>query len=243
MGGNNPLIVHQVEDQGAAVLMTLQSAFLSAGQRCTCARRLIVERGEAGDAFIDNLVKAAERIRVGPHSARPEPFMGPVISEAAGRAVLEAQNKWKELGGRPLLESRALKAGTGLVSPGIMDVTTLVSRGDEEIFGPLLQVIRVESFQAALDEANRTAFGLAAGLISDDAAAYEKFRRTVRAGLINWNQQLTGASGAVPFGGVGLSGNHRPSGFFAADYCSYPVASIEIPKLQRPASLPPGLVD
>ena len=114
-------------------------------------------------------------------------------------------------------------------------------REDGEVFGPLLQVIRVDSFDAATEEANRTVFGLAAGLICDDREAYEVFRRRIRAGLINWNQQLTGASGAVPFGGVGLSGNHRPSGFFAADYCSYPVASIEVPEVRRPAVLPPGL--
>ena len=96
-------------------------------------------------------------------------------------------------------------------------------------------------FDAALREANNTHYGLAAGLISDDAALYERFRGEVRAGIINWNQQLTGASSGAPFGGVGRSGNHRPSAYLAADYCSYPVASIEVPALKLPAQLPPGL--
>ena len=96
-------------------------------------------------------------------------------------------------------------------------------------------------FDAALREANTTRFGLAAGLISDDRALYEQFQRTARAGIINWNQQLTGASSAAPFGGVGRSGNHRPSAYFAADYCSYPVASIEVPELKLASTLPPGL--
>ena len=131
--------------------------------------------------------------------------------------------------------------GTGLLSPALLDVTAAPGRDDEEFFGPLLQVIRVPDFDAALREANNTRYGLAAGLISDDAAQYERFRKEVRAGLINWNQQLTGASSGAPFGGVGRSGNHRPSAYLAADYCSYPVASIEVPVLKLPAQLPPGL--
>jgi len=136
-----------------------------------------------------------------------------------------------------------LRAGTGLLSPGLIDVTAVAERADEEIFGPLLQVIRVADFDAAISEANATRFGLAAGLVSDDRSLFERFRAEVRAGLINWNQPLTGASGAAPFGGIGLSGNHRPSGYFAADYCAYPVAGIEVPELKPLAQLPPGLID
>ncbi len=134
-----------------------------------------------------------------------------------------------------------LRPGTGLLSPGLLDVTAVAGRDDEELFGPLLQLIRVPDFDAAIQEANRTAYGLAAGLISDDASLYARFHAEVRAGLINWNQPLTGASSGAPFGGVGRSGNHRPSAYLAADYCSYPVASIEAPALKLPAQLPPGL--
>jgi len=243
MGGNNPLVVHKVHNRKAAVILTLQSAFLTAGQRCTCARRLIIEEGREGDIFFDDLVEAASAIRVGPHTDRPEPFMGPVISASATQSILAAQAEWVRKGAVPRLEAQHLKVGTGLLSPGIIDVTEMTDRGDEEVFGPLLQVVRVADFNAAIDEANRTAYGLASGLISDDATCYESFRKRIRAGLINWNQQLTGASGAVPFGGIGMSGNHRPSGFFAADYCSTPVASIEVPEVRMPASLPPGLVE
>ncbi|NBP88759.1 MAG: aldehyde dehydrogenase family protein, partial [Planctomycetia bacterium] len=71
---------------------------------------------------------------------------------------------------------------------------------------------------------------------------YEVFRRRVRAGLINWNRQTTGASSRLPFGGIGHSGNHRPSGFYAIDYCSYPVASLEQPTIVTPAACP-GLAE
>ncbi|MDB6170541.1 MAG: astD [Verrucomicrobia bacterium] len=241
MGGNNPLVVHAARNRTAAALMTVQSAYLTAGQRCTCARRLIVPAGAGGDGFIDELVRLTRGIRVGPALDRPEPFMGPVISEAAARHLLEAQAALAAAGARSLVEMRHLREGTGLVSPGLIDVTAVAHRPDEEFFGPLLQLIRVPDFPAAIEEANRTAYGLAAGLISDDAAHYEAFYHGVRAGLINWNQQLTGASSAAPFGGVGRSGNHRPSAYFAADYCSYPVASVEIPEVGMPRQLPPGL--
>lgn len=241
MGGNNPLVVHRAADRRAAVALTVQSAYLSAGQRCTCARRLIVPHGTEGDAFLDALVDTLAMLRVGPATDRPEPFMGPVVSAAAADRLLAAQRDLIARGARARVEMRRLRDGTGLLTPGLLDVTAVAGRADEEHFGPLLQLIRVPDFDAALREANATQFGLAAGLISDDRALYERFHRDVRAGIVNWNQQLTGASSAAPFGGVGRSGNHRPSAYFAADYCSYPVASIEVPELKLPAQLPPGL--
>lgn len=252
MGGNNPLVVHRVADPAAAALLTAQSAYLSAGQRCTCARRLIVVTGAAehppsaadyGEAapFLAELLRLLPRLRVGPADATPEPFMGPVISAAAAERLVAAQASLLARGAVPLVALRHLQPGTGLVSPGLLDVTAVPDRDDEEHFGPLLQLIRVPDFAAALAEANRTAYGLAAGLLSDDAALYDEFRATVRAGLINWNQPLTGASSGAAFGGLGRSGNHRPSAWLAADYCSHPVASIEVPFLRSPATLPPGI--
>lgn len=241
LGGNNPLVVWPPRELTAAAWLTVQSAYLTAGQRCTCARRLIVPADAGGEAFLSELVRCIGRIRVGRSTDRPEPFMGPVISARAAGAVLQAQAGLVAAGARPLVEVRRLQPGTGLLSPGLIDVTPVRERGDGEIFGPLLQVIRVPDFPAALAEAGRTRYGLAAGFIGDDAAQYAQFRDEVRAGVVNWNQPLTGASGAAPFGGVGASGNHRPSGFFAADYCSYPVASMESEQAVLAGALPPGL--
>lgn len=241
LGGNNPLVVWSPRDLRAAALLALQSAYLTAGQRCTCARRLILPAGAAGDAFLAEFTRLIATIRVGPFTDRPEPFMGPVISAAAAGQVLAAQQELMTGGATALRAARLLRPGTGLVSPGLLDVTAVRRRPDEEIFGPLLQLIRVPDFDAAINEANATRFGLAAGLIAEDPALYARFRDEIRAGLVNWNQPLTGASGAAPFGGVGHSGNHRPSAFFAADYCAYPVASIEVPAPALPATLPPGL--
>lgn len=241
LGGNNPLVVWHPRDVSAAALLVLQSAFLSAGQRCTCARRLILPADASGDALLAALTALVARVRVGPCTDQPEPFHGPVISAAAAARVLAAQQSLLNAGANAIVPVTAVYPAGAFLRPGILDVTSVPNRADEEIFGPLLQVIRVPDFDAAILEANRTRFGLAAGLIADDAALFARFRDEVRAGIINWNQALTGASGAVPFGGVGASGNHRPSGFFAADYCSYVVAGIESPELKLPAQLPPGL--
>jgi succinylglutamic semialdehyde dehydrogenase len=110
---------------------------------------------------------------------------------------------------------------------------------DEEIFGPLLLLTRATDFDAAILQANSTRYGLAAGLIGGRKEDFELFRRRVHAGIINWNRPTTGASSAVPFGGVGLSGNHRPSAFYAADYCAYPIATMQSEELIAPEY--PGL--
>lgn len=240
MGGNNPLIVQGVSDIDGAVHHTIQSAFLSAGQRCTCARRLMVPKGKKGDEFLDRLVAVASRIQVGEFDADPQPFMGSVISPEAAERLLAAQAGMLEQGATSLLEMTSLKPGTGLLSPGIVDATGL-QLPDEEFFGPLLTVYRYKGFDEALELANNTRYGLSAGLLSDDRKLYDRLVEEVRAGIVNWNRPLTGASSAAPFGGVGASGNHRPSAYYAADYCAWPMASLESNKSEVPESLAPGL--
>jgi succinylglutamic semialdehyde dehydrogenase len=241
MGGNNALVVWDVADLDAAVHHAIFSAFVSAGQRCTCARRLIVEQGARGDAFIARLVEVAAAIRVGAPDAEPAPFMGPVVSAAIATRLLAAQAELVGLGGKVLLEMRHLVPDTGLLSAGIVDMTGVDGVPDDEYFGPLLQVLRVADFEAAIVAANTTGFGLAAGLLSDDAVLWARFLETARAGIVNWNRPTTGAASSAPFGGIGKSGNHRASAYYAADYCAYPVASIESAGLAMPAQLSPGL--
>jgi succinylglutamic semialdehyde dehydrogenase len=241
MGGNNPLVVDQVADVDAAVYTVIQSAFISAGQRCTCARRLLVPEGVWGDAFLARLVEVTATIQVGAFDQQPAPFMGSVISLGAAQALLNAQEMMLANGAIALLEMTQPAAQSALLTPGIIDVSDVTDRADEELFGPLLQVIRYADFDAAIDEANATQYGLAAGLLSDSQARYQQFWLQSRAGIVNWNKQLTGAASTAPFGGVGASGNHRASAYYAADYCAYPVASLETESLSLPASLTPGI--
>ena len=238
MGGNNPLVVWNASDLNAAALLTIQSAYQTTGQRCSCARRLIIETGDRGDALIARLLEMIAKIRIGPFTDGPEPFMGPLVRKQAADNALAAQQKLLDAGASPIrpMPSR----GGAFVTPGLIDVTA-INPPDEEIFAPLLQVIRVSTFDQAIARANQTAFGLCAALISDDGSLYDRFFAHVRAGVINFNRPTTGASSALPFGGVGLSGNNRPSAYHAADYCAYPIASMEQPKPAMPPSLPPGI--
>ena len=242
LGGNNPLIVDDDYQDEQAVLFTLiQSSFISAGQRCTCARRVMIANTAKGDQLVERLVSAAAALRSGAFDADPQPFMGPVISVAAADSIIAAQDSLQAQGGRVLLAAKRGDSSTGFVSAGIIDVTSIASPPDQEYFGPLMQLYRYDRFEQALDWANQTRFGLAAGLISHNRETFERFRRSVRAGIVNWNKPLTGASSSAPFGGVGISGNHRPSAYYAADYCAYPSASLYADQPACPASLPPGM--
>jgi succinylglutamic semialdehyde dehydrogenase len=173
--------------------------------------------------------------------ADPQPFMGPVIDLAAADRV---QEQWLELmmkGGKPLRRLDRPYEERPYLTPGLIDVTGVRDRRDEEIFGPVLQLIRVADFDAAIDEANNTRFGLAASLIGGGPDLFDKFWSNVRAGVINRNKPTNGAPSNAPFGGIGLSGNHRPSAFYAADYCAYPVTRSEA---DRPrAAIGEGLRD
>ena len=241
MGGNNPLVVWDVKDIDAAVHHAIMSAFISAGQRCTCARRLIVADTVEGDAFIERLVEVASTLTVGPSNADPQPFMGPVVSAAVAARLVQAQADMVAKGGKALLQMKQLDPNAGFVTAGIVDVTNAKGIPDEEWFGPLLQIVRVADFDSAVKVANNTEFGLAAALLSNDEALWKQFSVQARAGIVNWNRPTTGAASSAPFGGVGKSGNHRPSAYYAADYCAYPVASIETSELEMPAKLSPGL--
>ncbi|KXI29201.1 succinylglutamate-semialdehyde dehydrogenase [Paraglaciecola hydrolytica] len=242
MGGNNPLIVKDVTDVKAAVHDIIQSAFITSGQRCTCARRLFIANNAQGDAILNKLVEVTQTLTVGLYDAEVQPFMGAMISPQAAASMHKAQQQLLALGATSLVELKHLDPESGFVTPGIIDVTSILSdMPDEEHFGPLLKVIRYSDFDQAIDEANNTSFGLSAGLLADSPADYQHFYKRIRAGIVNWNRPITGASGAAPFGGIGESGNHRASAFYAADYCAYPVASVELDKVELPASLSPGL--
>ncbi|TLX48686.1 succinylglutamate-semialdehyde dehydrogenase [Pseudoalteromonas phenolica] len=240
MGGNNPLIVKDASDTKAVVHDIIQSAFISSGQRCTCARKLFLPAGEQGDAILEHLVRATKAIKVGNFDDEEQPFMGSMISNQAAAGMVAAQQQLIDLGAEAIIELTH-KEGTGFVTPGILECSNVTDFPDDEHFGPLLKVFRYTDFDAAIEKANDTSFGLSAGLLSDNAEDYDHFLRRIRAGIVNFNRPITGASSAAPFGGIGASGNHRASAYYAADYCAYPVASVELEKVTLPGALSPGL--
>jgi succinylglutamic semialdehyde dehydrogenase len=239
MGGSNPLVVWDYDDLAAAVCIAVQSCYVTAGQRCTAARRLIV-RDEDGE-LLDALGQTLRVVRVAAPDADPAPFIGPVVSKDAARRLLGEQSALIQRGGVPIVEMAPTGDGLPYLQPGLIDMTSAKDVPDEEIFGPLLQVQRIGSFEEALAVANSSRFALAAGIVCRERERFDEFAANTRTGIVNWNQQLTGASGLAPFGGLGESGNHRPSGFMAVDYCSDAVGSLQSPSASLPEQLPPGL--
>jgi len=241
MGGNNPLLVTNVADIDAAVHNIVQSAFITSGQRCTCARRLFIEDSEQGRAVLERLIEVTENILVDDYEADPQPFMGAMISAKAAGEMVDAQNELLHKGAKSLVRMKQVDSKKGFVTPGIVDVTGVEDLPDEEHFGPLLKVYRFKDIDEAITEANNTRYGLSAGVLCDDEQTYRYFFKHIRAGIVNWNKPITGASSAAPFGGIGASGNHRASAYYAADYCAYPVASVEADSMSLPENLAPGL--
>ncbi|NQZ57650.1 MAG: aldehyde dehydrogenase family protein, partial [Lentisphaeraceae bacterium] len=243
MGGNNPLIVSEVEDLEAAVYLTISSAFMTSGQRCVCARRIILPPWKKRGEFVALLQERIAQVKIGRWNDGEDIFMGPLISSQAAAQVLQSQRELIEAGATSLVPTCKDKHVEALLTPGLIDVTEVNNRTDEEIFGPLLQLIYVDDFQSAIDEANNTRFGLAAGLFSDSSSEFKQFYNQIRAGIVKWNQAFTGSSARAPFGGVGNSGNHRPASSYSADNFSYPIASMEAATLSFPEKLIPGLAD
>ncbi len=226
MGGNNPIVVWSTPDLYVAAVLVIQSAFTSAGQRCTAARRLIVDETLYAP-LIETIGQLIDRLIIGDPHADPAPFMGPVIDNDAADQLTESFLALLMRGGKAIRHPQRPIAGRPFITPALIDVTDMADRTDVELFGPILQVIRARTFDAAIAEANNTRYGLSASLISQDPELYHRFWANIRAGIVNWNRPTNGASSNAPFGGIGLSGNHRPSAYYAADYCAYPVVSSE----------------
>ena len=240
MGGNNPIIAWDTQDIHSAAILIVQSAFLTAGQRCSAASRLIV-RDTLYDGIVREVKRIADRLIIDEPFASPAPFMGPVIDNETADGLTESFLALMSHGGKPIKHMARPIDGRPFLTPGIIDVTDMPERPDIELFGPILQVIRVSDFEEAIAEANNTRYGLSSALIGGTAQQYDQYWSNSRAGIVNWNKMTVGASSEAPFGGIGLSGNHRPSAYYAADYCAYPVVSLEAEHLK--ASIGIGLKD
>jgi succinylglutamic semialdehyde dehydrogenase len=239
MGGNNPAIVMDDANLRQAVLECARAAFNTTGQRCTSTRRILVHE-KIADQFIDALVKTASALKIGAPDVDPPVFLGPIIDEDARQATLRFVDDLKQAGGEVLLAPRALDdvpngAGGHFVSPGVVRVDrfTRSCEGagrdagcDVEVFGPVVRIAVVSSYDDAIEQANATRYGLSASIFTQRSDLIERFLVESKAGCVNVNTGTAGASGKMPFGGVGISGNHRPAGSFSVDYCSYPVASM-----------------
>ena len=227
MGGKNAALVLRDADLDKAVYDVLFSAFVSAGQRCTAASRLIVEGPPSrADALAARIAAAAQRLSIG-HPLRDGVFMGPLASEAALEKFLAGVRAAPET----LLEPRPLSPG-GLrgfyVTPGVHRVRERTGSPyeREELFGPDLAVYHAASAEEAVAIANATDYGLAASVHTASRDTFERCLSGLECGVVNWNAPTVGASGRLPFGGLKRSGNHRPAALFSTLYCAAPVAIL-----------------
>ena len=203
----------------------VRAGFATTGQRCTCTRRIIVQRGVA-DRFIPAFCKAASNLLIGPGRSKAPIFMGPVVAEDSVQDVLTFQQRLADAGGRVLLEATRIDRPGHFISPAVIEVDGYSLDRDDEVFGPLVQITIVDDIDQAITQANTSRYGLAASIFTDDDGAWEKFFRNVRAGCLNRNTGTAGASSALPFGGLGHSGNLRPAAAFSVDYCAHAVANM-----------------
>ncbi|OHC94829.1 MAG: succinylglutamate-semialdehyde dehydrogenase [Sphingomonadales bacterium RIFCSPLOWO2_12_FULL_63_15] len=230
LGGNNPLIAWDSPEAAASIIVN--SAFITTGQRCSCARRLIVPEGATGDAIVEAVDAMAARLPIAAWNEAGDAFMGPLVSDAAAAGAHRAVSDLIARGARVIRPFSGVEGrSAAFVTPALLDVTG-VDTPDAEIFAPVLSIVRVPDFDAAIAAANATSFGLSAGLIAQDDQLWQRMVEESRAGVLNRNRPTTGAAGNMPFGGLGASGNHRPSAYYAADYCAYPIASFEAEAVQ-----------
>ncbi len=239
MGGSNATIVCEDCDLRQAVIECVRASFATTGQRCTCTRRIIVHASVA-DRFIAALGRAASTLVIGPGDATEPVFMGPLVTEAAMDAALQFQRERAHAGARVVLQSARVDREGWFVTPGIMEVDRFTRETDAEVFAPIVQVAVAQDDDDLVEQANATDFGLAASVFTQDPARWDRISRDVRAGCVNWNMGTAGASSKLPFGGLGLSGNHRPAAAFSVDYCAYPVAHME--ESGTGAAVPEGML-
>jgi len=214
-------------------------AYATAGQRCSATSRCLVHRALL-DRFAERLVDLARRLRVG-HFDDPV-FMGPLISAAARERFLATCAAGRSEGAEALLvpEVAAASRDGHYVKPGVH----LVRRQNpgstyqrEELFGPDIALTPFDSDEEAVAIANDSRYGLCAAVFCADRQRFDSVAAGLRAGVLHWNGATVGASGRLPFGGVGDSGNHRPAGIFSSLYCAWP-AAISYGPIDLPAAMP-----
>ena len=223
LGGNNPLIIWDPADIELAADIAVQSAFITTGQRCSCARRLILPNDRIGDTVLEAISERARNITIGAWYD-DSAFMGPLVSAEAAKKAVEFQAQLLASGGEPVVALKQLDKHLGFVTAAVIQMNE-APPPDEECFAPVLQVYRVDNLDEAVALANATRFGLSAGFVSKDEGLWRRISSHLRAGILNFNRPTTGASSHLPFGGPGMSGNQRPGGYYAADYCAWPQAS------------------
>ncbi|MES2962264.1 MAG: succinylglutamate-semialdehyde dehydrogenase [Bdellovibrionota bacterium] len=243
MGGKNASIVWDDADLDKAIYESTIGAFVTAGQRCSGTSRLILHP-KIAEKFIEKFYDTAKKLTIG--YWKDSVFMGPLINQDAVEKYLRFQEIAQREGAERLMRGKVLDTGRSgyYVTPSICLVKEF--RPDSvyqksEIFGPNVAIYQTDDFNEALKINESTGFGLVTSVFSKKRELYEEASLRARTGLVNWNRTTNGASSKLPFGGIGKSGNDRPTAHFAVYYCTIPVASLEDTGSFDPKALLPGV--
>jgi aldehyde dehydrogenase (NAD+) len=222
MGGKNPVVILEDADMDLAVENTAQGAFGSSGQRCTATSRAVVV-DKIADHFVERIAKRAQTMRIG-DGMDPQTEMGPSVDENQFKTVLNYLNIGRE-DGATLICGGERATGNGLdkgyfVQPTVFDhVTSDMRIAREEIFGPVLAVMRVKDFDEAMEVANDTEFGLSSSIFTNDAATIFRFVDEIETGMTHVNSPTTGGEAHIPFGGIKGTGiGEREQGSTSLDF-------------------------
>ena len=222
MGGKNPVVILEDADMNLSVESTAQGAFGSTGQRCTATSRAVVVN-QVADEFVAKIVERAKSLRIGDGS-KSTTEVGPVVDESQFKTVLDYINIGRE-DGAELLCGGAKAEGDGLekgyfIQPTVFDnVTPDMRIAREEIFGPVLSVLRVKDFDEAMQVANDCEYGLSSSIFSNDASRIFRFVDEIETGMTHINSPTTGGEAHIPFGGIKATGiGEREQGSTALDF-------------------------
>ena len=224
LGGKNAQIVMDDANLELALEGVLWGAFGTTGQRCTATSRLIVHE-KVYDKFVDMVVDHTKKLRLG-DGLKPNVDVGPCVNEGQQRTVDEYVKIGTEEGARVLAGGKTAKQGDlargWFYEPTVLGgVTPAMRVAREEIFGPVLSVIRIKSLEEAIDISNNTAYGLSSSIYTQNINNAYQAIRDIRAGITYVNSPTIGAEAHMPFGGVKETGNgHREGGWTVYEFFS-----------------------
>jgi RHH-type proline utilization regulon transcriptional repressor/proline dehydrogenase/delta 1-pyrroline-5-carboxylate dehydrogenase len=210
MGGKNAVIVDDDADMDEAILNVLSSAFGFQGQKCSACSRVIVLEG-VYEKFVSRMVSAAETLKIGP-SEDPANYMGPVVDSSAQKNILKYQEIARQEG-KVLYQSNVPSKGFYAPMMIVEGITPQHRIAQEEVFGPVLAVMKVKNFDQALEWANSTKFALTGAVYSRCPSHLEKAKKEFTVGNLYLNRGSTGAMvGRQAFGGARMSGAGTKAG-------------------------------
>jgi succinylglutamic semialdehyde dehydrogenase len=241
LGGKNAMIVCADAELDLAIAEAALSIAATTGQRCSSLSRIFVEEPLA-NAFAEQLALVLAELQIGaPLDAST--FMGPLVSHAAHEKVMRYRALAAAAGGTRLACGEVERPAPW-IAPGLVRFASAKQDHPyqrEEIFGPEAALYPVTDLDHAIAATNDSEYGLAAAVMTRDRARYEHCIGRIRTGVLNWNRGTIGASGRLPFGGRGRSGNDRPAGILSTLYCSVAQSHLESAGGFDPNALPPGM--